>query len=286
MRCWCGLRASYYRRFVHNFARIAAPLHAITKKNQRFEWTPEAQGAFDSLKLAMTSPPILAMLTDDGEFVLDTDASDRAIGAVLSQKQGGIEKVIAYASRSLDRREQNYCVMRRELLAVVFFLEHFKQYLLGRYFVIRTDHAALTWLKRTPDPIGQQARWLEQMEEYTFHVEHRLGIRHGNADALSRRPCPKKSCICEEGQKEITTVQPLFGRPADRDRSSGYERSDESDIQTRKVHLQHLCLHRTERYDVVLVNGFGPHLGHATAESHNIFHRISPNLTNLTIFTD
>ena len=209
VRSFVGL-ASYYRRFVRSFAQIAAPLHALMQKNCRFQWSHEAQQSFDALKTALTTPPILAMPNDVGLFTLDTDASDHSIGAVLSQEQHGVERVIAYASRSLDRREQNYCVTRKELLAVVHFLRYFKQYLLGRKFRIRTDHAALTWLKRTPDPIGQQARWLELMEEFDFSIEHRPGIRHGNADALSRHPCPKKACLCQEVQS------PLFGGPADR----------------------------------------------------------------------
>ena len=97
------------------------------------------------------------MPTDKDEFTLDTDASEFAIGAVLSQKQDGVKRVIAYASRSLDRREQNYCVTRKELLAIVHFLTFFKQYFLGRRFRVRTDHAALAWLRHTPNPIGQQA---------------------------------------------------------------------------------------------------------------------------------
>ena len=197
VRSFLGL-ASYYRRFVQNYATIAAPITKLMRKNQPFQWTQEAQTAFDALKGALTSAPILAMPTDNDDFVLDTDASDLAIGAVLSQRHGGTERVIAYASRALDRREQNYCVTRKELLAVVHFLGYFKQYLLGRQFLIRTDHAALTWLRHTPDPIGQQARWLERMEEYTFRIEHRSGTQHGNAYALSRRPCPRKSCACKE----------------------------------------------------------------------------------------
>ena len=82
------------------------------------------------------------MPNDEGKFILDTDASNRSIGGVLSQIQDGVERVIAYASRSLDRRESNYCVTRKELLAVVHFLRYFKQYLLGRQFKVRTDHAA------------------------------------------------------------------------------------------------------------------------------------------------
>lgn len=220
VRAFVGL-ASYYRRFVRDFARIAAPLHDLMKKGSAFIWSPEAQRSFDELKQALTSPPILAMPMDTGEFLLDTDASDGTIGAVLSQRQDGVERVIAYASRSLDRRERNYCVTRKELLAVVHFMRYFKQYILGRHFTVRTDHAALTWLRKTPDPIGQQARWLEQMEEFSFTVEHRSGTRHGNADALSRRPCRKTECACHSSgaEPDIDVLQggaPAFGGPADR----------------------------------------------------------------------
>jgi len=167
LRSFVGL-ASYYCRFVKGFADIAAPLHALAKKGQMFCWSTEAQTAFETLKGALISPPVLAMPNDIGEMILDTDASDATIGAVLSQVQDGVEKVIAYASRSLDKRECNYCVTRKELLAVVHFVKYFKQYLMGRQFRIRTDHAALTWLRHTPDPVGQQGRWLEILEEYDF----------------------------------------------------------------------------------------------------------------------
>jgi len=129
--------AGYYRRFVKGYANIAAPLHALTKKNQSFVWNEKTQKAFESLKEALTTPPILAMSEDNGEFVLDTDASDQTIGAVLSQVQDGTEKVIAYASRSLDKREINYCITRKELLSIVYSLKYFKQYLMGRRFKIR-----------------------------------------------------------------------------------------------------------------------------------------------------
>src|SRR5260221_14351271 len=136
------------------------------------------------------------MPADEGEYRLDTDASNFAIGAVLSQVQDGEEKVIAYASRMLNTAERNYCVTRRELLAVVHFTKQFRPYLLGNEFLLRTDHSALRWLKLTPEPIGQQARWLEKLEEFNFRIEHRPGRKHCNADALSRRPC--KQCHREE----------------------------------------------------------------------------------------
>jgi len=148
----------------------------------------------------LTTPPILATPNDTGEFILDADASNQTIGAVLSQLQVGAEKVIAYASRKFDKREVNYCITRKELLAIVYSLKYFKQYLLGRRFKIRTDHAPLTWLRRTPGPIGQQAIWLEIMEEFDFQVEHRPGTKHGNADAVSQRPCHVKSCACRQNE--------------------------------------------------------------------------------------
>ena len=163
------------------------------KKSRSFVWTAECREAFVRLKKALISPPILAMPEDTGQFYLDTDASDTAVGSVLSQMQNGVERVIAYAGRTLKPNERNWCITRRELLAIVVYTKHFRQYLLGRSFVIRTDHSALTWLRRTSEPIGQNARWLEQLEEYDYTVQHRAGNKHGNADAMSRRPCPKRT---------------------------------------------------------------------------------------------
>jgi len=121
-------------------------------------------------------------------YILDTDASEFGLGAVLSQRQNGQERVIAYASRSMNRSELKYETIRKELLAVVYGFKQFRQYLLGRHFVIRTDHAALSWLRRTPEPMPQWARWLTLIEQYDYEVVHRSGNRHCNADGLSRRP--------------------------------------------------------------------------------------------------
>ena len=187
LRSFLGL-CSYYRRFIPGFADIAAPLHALQRKNVRFEWTEQQETAFNELKARLTTAPVLGVPRDEGVFYLDTDASDVGLGAVLSQGQDGSEVVIAYASRTLSRPERNYDVTRRELLAVVYGLRTYKQYLLGWHFVMRFfDHAALQWLRRTPEPMGQQARWLAFMEQFHFDVVHRAGSRHGNADGLSRR---------------------------------------------------------------------------------------------------
>ena len=110
-------------------------------------------------------------------------------GAVLSQVQDEQEKMIAYASKSLTKSERNYCVTHRKLLAVVFFVKHFKHYLYGKCFKLRTDHASLKWLFRLKEPEGQIARWLETLCSYMFDIQHQPGKLHGNADALSRLPC-------------------------------------------------------------------------------------------------
>ena len=135
---------------------------------------------------------------------MDTDASDTGIGAVLSQKDdNGTEHVIAYASRVLSKAERRYCVTRRELLAVVFFLHHFRPYLLGRRFTLRTDHGSLTWLSNFKEPEDQLARWLERLQEYDFEILHRPGRKHGNADGLSRLPC--RQCG-QESHNMVSTV--------------------------------------------------------------------------------
>lgn len=127
---------------------------------------------------------------------MDTDASDSGIGAVLSQNQEGKEKVIAYFSRTLSKAERNYCVTRRELLAIVSIesIKSFRHYLLGRKFLISTDHVSLRWLLSFKDLEGQLARWLERLQQYEFEVIHRKGQSHKNADGLSRRHCEVKGC--------------------------------------------------------------------------------------------
>ena len=186
---------SYYRRFIAGFADIAAPLHWLMRKDVRFHWGPDQDKAFAELKKRLMAAPILGMPTDDGAFIVDSDASNTGLGAVLSQVQNGNEVVLAYASRSLSRAERNYDVTRKELLAIIFALKTFKQYVLGRRFTIRTDHAALQWLKRTPEPMAQLARWLAFIEQFHFDISHRAGARHGNADGLSRIP-PRDMIDC------------------------------------------------------------------------------------------
>ena len=150
----------------------------------------------------------MAYPKDKGQYTLDTDASGSGIGAVLSQVQDGSEKVVAYASRALSKAERNYCVTRRELLAVVNFLRHFRQYLYGRKIIIRTDHASLRWLLNFRDPEGQLARWLQVIGEYDYTIVHRPGLKHSNADGLSRLPCRQCGRAPDElGQPDLKGTQ-------------------------------------------------------------------------------
>jgi len=188
---------SYYRRFVKGFSVISKPLTNLTCNNSDLVWTAECQDAFDRLKEALTTDSIVGYPQGDGEFILDTDACDTGIGAVLSQVQDGVEKVIAYASRSMNKAERNYCVTDKELLAVRYFVEYFRHYLLGRRFSVRTDHQALKWLFSLKEPRGRIARWLEILSTYDFSIEYRPGKKHGNADGMSRYPNPK-DCHCAD----------------------------------------------------------------------------------------
>ena len=196
IKSFVGL-ANYYRKMVPNFSEIALPLTRLTKKKAKFEWGPQEEEAFFKLKHCLSEPPILAFpLEHGGSFVLDCDASSFAIGAVLSQYQENSERVIAYGSHTLNEAQQNYCTTKRELYSIVYFVQYFKHYLLGRNFIIRTDHAPILWLCNFKEPSGILARWISILGGYDYNVEFRPGHLHGNADGVSRRP--KRPCLYPE----------------------------------------------------------------------------------------
>ena len=207
VRGFLGL-CGYYRKFVNKFSDIARPLHKLTEKNVKFNWTTDCQEAFDKLKRALTSSPILSYPQPNLPFVLDTDASNTGAGAVLSQIQNGKEVVVSYYSKTFSNTERKYCVTRRELLAIILSVKHFHHYLYGQRFKIRTDHGSLRWLLQFKNPEGQIARWLETLASYQFTIEHRAGRSHGNADALSRRPCSNSDSDCKHCAKAEAGFSP------------------------------------------------------------------------------
>ena len=196
VRSFLGM-AQYYRRFVKNFSDVARPLTDLTKKGMKFKWTEACQTAFSTLKDTLLSPEVMAYPQNDGLFILDTDASLVAIGAVLSQVQEEVERVVAYGSKTLGKAERNYCTTDRELLAVKYFMEYYKHYLLGKRFLVRTDHQPLRYLHSLKEPKDRTARWIESMSTFDFGIEYRPGKKHGNADAMSRCPSPL-DCQCPD----------------------------------------------------------------------------------------
>ena len=185
--------AAYFRKYIAGFASLAAPLFRLTNKDVRFVWSSDSQLAFDRLKDALCTAPVLALPRfgdGAGEFILECDASDDAVGAVLLQTQDGEERVIAYGSKKMSKSEKNYGVTKKELLSVVVFVRQFHPYLVGKHFSLRSDHASLQWLTQFKNPSGMLARWLETLGQYSFDITYKLGRENTAADALSRRPEP------------------------------------------------------------------------------------------------
>ncbi|GFW31161.1 retrovirus-related Pol polyprotein from transposon opus [Trichonephila clavipes] len=194
-RCSYGPRKSV-RRKSGNALKTSVSCEASWDYVLITEMDKECEDSFLQLKEALTSSPILIYPQPDKPFILDTDASNESVGAVLSQEIDGQERVVAYWSKCLSKPERNYCVTRKELLAIVKAIEHFHHYLYGQKFLLRTDHASLTWLMNFRNTEGQVARWIQRLNEYYFDIRHRKGSSHGNADALSRRPCPENCRHC------------------------------------------------------------------------------------------
>ena len=185
VRSFLGL-ASYYRKFIQDFSRIARPLYQLTKKDVLFKWKKEQQQSFEILKEKLTTSPVLAHPDFDKLFYLLTDGSSEGLGAVLTQlNEKGQEQVIAYASKSLQGAQKNYAATELECLAVVWAVELFHHYLGVKPFIIITDHSALTWL-HTSAMKGRRARWILRLQPYNFEIKHRPGKDNANADALSR----------------------------------------------------------------------------------------------------
>ena len=186
LRTFLGL-TNYYRRFVKDYARLAEPLHTLTRKAAAFKWTESCESAFESLRQHLTNPPILSFPCFTVPFVLHTDASGSAMGAVLSQVQEGQEQVIAYWSRQLDKAQRNYSTIEREALAAVAAIKEFLPYLYGFQFTVITDHNPLTSLKGLRDVGGRLAQWSLFCSNSTSQSSIAQGLVI-MADALSSRP--------------------------------------------------------------------------------------------------
>uniref|UniRef100_A0A3B3XY23 Gypsy retrotransposon integrase-like protein 1 n=1 Tax=Poecilia mexicana TaxID=48701 RepID=A0A3B3XY23_9TELE len=204
LRSFLGF-ASYYRRFVEGFAKLAAPLHrAVTqcagaKAGKKSDcglaacWTDECQKSFEILKAKLTTTPVLAYADFTQPFILEVDASHGGLGAVLSQMQGGKVRPIAYASRGLrptERNMANYSSMKLEFLALKWAMtDKFREYLLGNKCIVYTDNNPLSHLS-TAKLAATEQRWAAQLASFNFEIKYRSGRSNANADALSRQHPP------------------------------------------------------------------------------------------------
>ena len=198
VRSFLGL-AGYYQRFIKGFAEIAAPLTNLTRKDTDFVWKQEQQSAFENLKHAMSMAPVLLIPDSDKPFVLETDASGFAIGAVLSQEDShGHLRPVTFLSRKMTDAEKNYGVHEQETLAIYYALRKLRHYIHGRHTTVFTDHHSIKYLTTQPNLTGRQYRWLELIQQFDLEILYRPGSQNTVADALSRSP---------EHLAAITTLQ-------------------------------------------------------------------------------
>lgn len=207
--------ANFYRRFIRNYSRVAAPLHRLTSSKQRFLWDAEASEAFDLLKKRFTSAPILTLPDPKRQLVVEVDASDTGVGAVLSQRSIVDNKLhpCAFFSRRLSSAERNYDIGNRELLAVKLALEEWRHWLEGAVhpFLVWTDHRNLEYVRTARRLNARQSRWSLFFARFDFTLAYRPGTKNVKPDALSRQfeetsPLPPS----EETILPTTAVRALF----------------------------------------------------------------------------
>lgn len=177
---------NYYRRFIKDFASIAKPLNELSKKGYTFEWTDDRQKSFEILKDKLMNPPILQYPDFSKEFIITTDASDFALGAVLSQGEIGKDLPISYASRTLNKHEVKKHILEKELLAIHWAIKFFRPYLYGTRFTVITDHRPLISLFTDKNPSSKMTRVRLDLIDYNFEIKFKPGKLNSNADALSR----------------------------------------------------------------------------------------------------
>ncbi|GFW96796.1 hypothetical protein TNCV_2159321 [Trichonephila clavipes] len=205
------------KRFIKGFCYLAEPLQSLLKSGVEFHWGPEEVEAFNSLKKALTSDPVLGMYDERASTEIHTDASGYGIGAVLVQIQNNVEKVIAYASRTLTKAEKNYSTTERECLAIVWATNKFRPYIFGKHFTVVTDHHSLCWLMNLKDPSGRLARWALRLQEHDFDVKYKTGKKHSDADALSRNPVEEETETSDKFLAVTTSMNLAMEQKKDQD---------------------------------------------------------------------
>ncbi|GBG71101.1 hypothetical protein CBR_g8400 [Chara braunii] len=187
MRSFLGM-TGYYRTFVKNYSIVAAPLTDLTRLDTPWKWTDECEAAFRHLKHALTHYEVLKLPDPDKLFIVTTDASQYGIGAVLAQQEGPKLRLVEYMSKKMSSQKLAKSTYEKELYVVYKALTHWRHYLLGRFFILRTDHQTLRWMRTQPVLSDALKRWIEVIEQYDFDPQYLKGEYNKVADALSRRP--------------------------------------------------------------------------------------------------
>ena len=216
---------SYYRKFISNFAKISEPLQKYTRDGVDLTWDEEAEQAFYKLKSALISAPVLAYPQLGKPFLVDTDACDYALGAVLSQcDDKGKEHPVAFMSKVFNKSEKNHCIWRKEFMAVYKAVKHFEPYIYGQKVTVRTDNSAVSYMMKMSELNHLTARMVTYLNSFDIKVEHRKGREHVVPDALSRKPEPfninnhscnqckpkqakdTKDCVTQTDQAQINCI--------------------------------------------------------------------------------
>ena len=228
-----------------NFAEVAKPLYRLTSKGVKFTWDEKHEEAFQLLKTRLLQAPILAFPNFRHPFVIDTDASETALGAVLLQMTDGEERPIAFESKVLSKTEVNYATTKREALGTVQAMQWFRPYVYGSQCIVKTDHASLQCLCRQ-NADGMTFRMIQKMQEYNYRIVHRPGEKHCNADALSRRPNEKPEW--KEGEEEElrgqipefqTMEKALGGAQEDLNSGSSSKKKNDDVLAHARMHIPH-----------------------------------------------
>ncbi|KYO45131.1 hypothetical protein Y1Q_0007420 [Alligator mississippiensis] len=213
LRSFLGL-TNYYRRFVPYFAELTAPLMAALKgrRNGPVKWTEEMEQSFGKLKQALCEDVIMHVPNFRKTFILQTDASETAVGAVLTQEEEGIERPIVYASRKLSAAERRYATIEQECLAIRWAVDHFRYYLMSREFKLVTDHASLRWLSTAKTDNARITRWALALQPYKFQIVFRPGKSNTVTDFLSRCDSKNSSERMEHGAEKPANAPGELGR--------------------------------------------------------------------------
>ena len=204
--------ANFYRRFIKDFAKLARPLHDLTKKEVPFQWGPNQQQAFDNLKTAFTTAPILRLWNPELPTKLEVDASGFATGGViLQQQEDQLWRPVAFRSSSMNDAERNYEIYDREMLAVILALKDWRHFLEGAHnpFTIVTDHSNLQFWRTAQNLSRRQACWALDLSPFDFRMVHQSGKTNSQADALSRLPQHQVS-DADDNQQKIVLPPSVF----------------------------------------------------------------------------